>query len=240
MIRVRWIDSNAADEATRTVRGKRIQPGVCDAGVCGVGIFRDKHASCRRRRPQSCGVRAGARERRHVAAGPRRSAVICSTCCQICCASRADLDKVAAGRIETGCRKLRAVGFEEYPIASPILSPPDAQRPFENRPSASRISDDGRVKLCAFTAGPDWTAGNNPLQGIATPEVYIVSVGGEAVEPQRRIAQVKPRLTAIAVDFLRPDRCRTGCFFKCAVILRAAHQVACVGGVNRHTLKLQC
>src|SRR5206468_9860254 len=135
-------------------------------------------------------------------------------------------------RVRARGRKLWAISFEERLVAGPILSPPDAQGTLENCPCADRIGNDGRVKLRAFTAGYDGTAGDDPLQRIAVPEVYIVEIKEERVEPERRVADVKTRLTAVPIDFLRPRRCRLRWFFERTIILRAAHQVVRVRRIN--------
>ena len=179
MIRVSWIDSDTADEAARAIRRERIEPRIPDRTSSSVSVLGDKDSACSRRRPQSCRVRTGAREGGNVSTGTSRAAIVRSTCRQICCASGSDLHEITAVRVRARGRKLRAISFEECPVAGPILGPPDAQGALEDCSSADRIGNDGRVKLCAFAAGYDGTAGDDPFQRIAVPEVYIVEVPRE-------------------------------------------------------------
>jgi hypothetical protein len=65
------------------------------------------------------------------------------------------------------------------------------------------IGNNGRVKRCRF-GRRDWTAGDHPLHWIAILEIHIMESARERVEPERGVARVKARLTAIAVNYLRP------------------------------------
>src|SRR5262249_2754831 len=149
------------------------------------------------------------------------------------CPSRTNPNEVATSRIRSRRRKLRTVGFEECLVAPPILSSPDTLGSLEDPSCDDGVGNNWRVKLCAFAAGYDGTAGDDPFQRIAILEVYIMEVPCECVEAKRRVAHVKTGLTAVAINYLRPDGCRIGWFFQCSVILRPAHQVVRVRGINR-------
>src|SRR5262249_38448889 len=118
----------------------------------------------------------------HVSAGTTDATVVSGACCQIRRASRANLYEVTAGRICTGGRKLRAVGFQKCTIARPILSSPDTQGTLEDRSASDRIGNNGSVKLRTFAAGHNWPTGDHPLQWIAAPKVHVVKVSTERVE----------------------------------------------------------
>ena len=178
MIRIRWIDNDAADKAAGAVRSKRVEPRVRNACICRVGILGDKDASRRRRCPQGCCVGTRAPERCHVPTGTSRSTVICRGHCQPRCASWSDGNEVATRRIIARGKKLRTVFFEKRLVASPILRPPDAQRALEDcsRSGWIRIGNDGRVKLRTFAAGCDRPTRDDPLHWVAILEVNIVEI----------------------------------------------------------------
>src|SRR5215471_11948657 len=173
------INRDTADEATRAIRRERIQPRIFDRTRTLVSVLGDKHSACSCRSPQSCGIRTRAREGGHVSTSPRHSTVICSTCRQIFCASGADAHEITAVRICAPRRKLRTVGFEECLVASPILSSPDTLGSLEDPSCGDRVGNNWSVKLCAFAAGYDGTAGDDPFQRIAVLEVYIMEVPRE-------------------------------------------------------------
>ena len=224
MVRIRRIDEDTADKPARTGCIERVEPCIGYARIRGVGILRDEDASGRRSRPQCGCIGSSPCQRCHVPAGPTRPTVVrrrTSARRQVRCAGWSDLDEVTTSRICARSRKLRAVGFEERLIAGPILRSPDAQRTLEDGPCGGRIGDDGRIKQRGFPAGHDRTTGDDPLHWVAILEVHIVEIRRERVQPERRVAYVKARLTAIAVNDLWPDHSRAS-GLKCSVILRAA------------------
>src|SRR4030095_14569416 len=100
---------------------------------------------------------------------------------------------------------LRAVGFQECLIASPILGAPDTERALEDCSGGGGmwIGHNGRVKRWRV-GRRDWTAGDHPLQRIAVLEIHIMKSARERVEPKRGVTHVKARLAPIAVNYLRP------------------------------------
>ena len=210
----------AASESSRV--------NVTEPAVSSVGVLRDEDPACRRCRPQGRRIRSAARDRRYISTGKGRSTVVCRGYGQSRRASRTNGHEVTASRIRPRGCKLRAIGFKECLVASPILGPPDTQRSLEYRSCADRIRNDGSVKLRTLATGHDRTTRDDPLHWIAIPEVHIVEVRSERVKPKRGVAHVEARLTTVAVDYLRPVSRRIARFFKCTVILRATHQVVCV------------
>src|SRR5262249_24164161 len=186
-----------------------VEPRISNAGVCCVGVLRYKDSSRRRSCPQGRSVRARACDCRHGSASKSRSAVVrrrTGACRQIRCSCWPNLDEVAAGRVCTSRRKLRAVGFEERLIAGPILGPPDTQGALEDcsRSGGIWIRNDRRVK-CRRFGRRDWAAGAYPFHRIGILEIHIVEIPRKGVESKRGVSHVKARLAAIAVDYLRPD-----------------------------------
>src|SRR5437868_7573466 len=163
MIRVSWIQRDTADEATRAIRCKRIEPRIGHRMSTSVSVLGDKETSRCCCCPQGRRIGTSPPEGGHVSARPRRSPVICSTCRQICCASGTDLHEITAVRVRARRRKLWAISFEECSVARPIPTSPDALGPLENCSCADRIGNDWRVKLCAFATGYDGSAGDDPL-----------------------------------------------------------------------------
>ena len=159
--------------------------------------------------PVSLGARATAATAQPAPEhGTTCSAVIRSGRCQDRRASRADADEVAAGGVRTRGRKFRAVRFQECLICRP--NPESARHsdePWKIVPALTDwIGDDGRVKLCPFAVAAIGPLAMTHFVWVAILEVHIVEIPGERVEPERGVAHVKARLTAIAVDYLRPIR----------------------------------
>src|SRR4029453_6996856 len=104
---------------------------------------------------------------------------------QICHPSRPELDEITAGGSKPGGRELRAVCFEERLVASPILSPPDALRAFEDRAGIRGvwIGDERRVEIRALRAGGDWAGDDYPFRRITILEIRIVELPEKRIEP---------------------------------------------------------
>src|SRR5438067_13746791 len=163
MIRISWIHRDTADEATRAIRCKRIEPRIGHRMSTSVSALGDKET------PRCCCCPQGRRigtsppEGGHVSARSRRTPVICSACSQICGAGGANLDEITAVRVRARRRKLWAISFEKCLVARPVPSSPDALGTFENCSCAHRVGNNWSIKLCAFATGYDGTAGDDPL-----------------------------------------------------------------------------
>ena len=83
-----------------------------------------------------------------------------------------------------------------------------------------RVGNDRRIEEGSFRARQDRRRDDHPFGRIAIAEVGVVRLTGKGVEAKLVVRDHEARLTAIAVDFLRPDISRA-VILKCAVILRA-------------------
>ena len=145
--------------------------------------MRDEHAAGRRRHPHRAGVAGRSRDGSDKPSGAGRAAI--GRHSQISIPGRTDANKVTAAGLCSRCRELGAVGLEVRLIPAPVLRAPDTLRALENRPRTGRIwiSDDRRIEVRSFRAARYWRGDNDPLQRIAIPEIGIMVLTEERIEP---------------------------------------------------------